>query len=288
HSLQDKLRPILAQLKSLDMSEKFNYDKSTDNAEKKKQENMKRFGVNSWDELIGNLHMWRNDGKDIFNDPETVEAVNNYHKRRTALETYGGGIFKEAIEYLIADETVWHDMMINTDAEFEASMKALKEKIGCALTAIKMSKAGKEGIPAKDKSKENEIEFSNSLVIQQFLADNFEEIMSGEYKGLEKKKDTDKKSPDVKTNKLLEYMRKDDPAEAERQEKTNYWSERLDQYGKNFLKVNADGSQSIEVRIKYFIAKYPAETSIIGPYLPQLVTSSNDLYSQLFDKSALV
>ena len=89
-----------------------------------KKQNLKNYGVESFDDLLKKLESYISDsnGKGIFENDEIRKTAEVGNIRRKELEDYDKQAFRGLVPFLMKEQDVWKHMMFDENEEFQAYM----------------------------------------------------------------------------------------------------------------------------------------------------------------------
>lgn len=96
-----------------------------------KQQNLEKYGVESFDDLLDKLESYISDsnGKGIFENDEIRKTAEVGNIRRKELEDYDKQAFRGLVPFLMKEQDVWKHMMFDENEEFQAYMGELCQEL---------------------------------------------------------------------------------------------------------------------------------------------------------------
>lgn len=94
-----------------------------------KQQNLKNYGVESFDDLLKKLESYISDGKGIFENDEIKKTAEVGKIRKEELENYDNQAFRGLVPFLMKEQDVWKHMMFDENEEFQAYMGELCQEL---------------------------------------------------------------------------------------------------------------------------------------------------------------
>lgn len=97
--------------------------------EEMKKQNLKNYGVESFDDLLKKLESYISDEKGIFENDEIKKTAEVGKIRREELENYDNQAFRGLVPFLMKEQDVWKHMMFDENEEFQAYMGELCQEL---------------------------------------------------------------------------------------------------------------------------------------------------------------
>lgn len=94
-----------------------------------KKQNLKNYGVESFDDLLKKLESYISDGKGIFENDEIKKTAEVGKIRKEELENYDNQAFRGLVPFLMKEQDVWKHMMFDENEEFQAYMGELCQEL---------------------------------------------------------------------------------------------------------------------------------------------------------------
>lgn len=94
-----------------------------------KEQNLKNYGVESFDDLLKKLESYISDGKGIFENDEIKKTAQVGKIRKEELENYDNQAFRGLVPFLMKEQDVWKHMMFDENEEFQAYMGELCQEL---------------------------------------------------------------------------------------------------------------------------------------------------------------
>ena len=116
YDVAETVREALAGLEVLDQD-----------VEERKKRNLKRFGVESFDQLLQYMDEYQN--ADAFEKEQVQESVDRYEKRLERLRTMRGGLYEPLLNDMKKDDQVFEALTILPDAAYEAYVEKLDGRL---------------------------------------------------------------------------------------------------------------------------------------------------------------
>ncbi len=94
-----------------------------------KEQNLKNYGVESFDDLLKKLESYISDEKGIFENDEIKKTAEVGKIRKEELENYDNQAFRGLVPFLMKEQDVWKHMMFDENEEFQAYMGELCQEL---------------------------------------------------------------------------------------------------------------------------------------------------------------